>query len=188
MVEDSLLDIPTVKINDFSTSVEFKPKDKKVRKFRKMTFGCLYFTPPEILANKGYNQKSDVWSVGLLMFFLLTGSMPIKGINNKQTLNNINKKDFKIQELVDKQIIDQEAGNMLSKMLVPEPSNRISAIEAINDPWILKYSKSQAADSSVTAETRQKIAEFWDYYHLQTLCMRYFGIYSLDSLNIEVLK
>jgi serine/threonine protein kinase len=38
MVEDHLLDIPTVKINDFCTAVEYKPKDKKVRKSRKMTF------------------------------------------------------------------------------------------------------------------------------------------------------
>ena len=49
MIEDKLLDIPSLKINDFSTAVEFNPKDKKNKRNRKLTFSCLYFTPPEII-------------------------------------------------------------------------------------------------------------------------------------------
>ena len=38
MIDDGLLDVPCVKINDFGTSVEYKQKDKKSNKSRKMTF------------------------------------------------------------------------------------------------------------------------------------------------------
>ena len=187
MVEDSIIDIPLVKINDFGTAVEFKPKDKKVRKFRKMTFTWLYFTPPEIVENMEYNEKSDVWSVGLIMFLLLTGNHPIKGISNKQILSNIKSKDFKINQLVADKIIDEDAGKLLGHMLARNPGDRISAIEALNDPWMIKHSKSEHLEASSTINA-DKFIQFWNLYYLQNLWMGYFGIHSLDSLNQETIK
>lgn len=187
MVEDSLIDIPCIKINDFSTAVEFKPKDKKVRKFRKMTFTCLYFTPPEVIEDMGYNDKSDVWSVGILMLYLLSGTIPVKGPFNKVTLEYIKSRDLKIGELVEKKVIDAEAGKLLSKMLNRNPEERISAIEALNDPWVIKHSKCDSIDSVTKIDTK-KVIKLWDYYSLQSLCMQYFGLKNLDSLNIDMIK
>lgn len=168
MVDDALIDIPTVKINDFSTAVEYNPKDKKVRKFRKMTFTCLYFTPPEIIENMGYNEKSDVWSVGLLILLLLTGNHLIKGMTNKQTLNNVKSKDLKINQLVADKIIDEDAGKLLNKMLARNPAERISPIEALNDPWMIKHSKSELINSSSLVNA-DKFIQFWNLYYLQNL-------------------
>lgn len=148
----------------------------------------MYFTPPEVLDNRGYNDRSDVWSIGLIMLILLTGKNPIQGISNKQTLQNIQTKNLNIQGMVDDKILDEEAGVLLTKMLTRDPAKRITAVEAINDPWVIKYSKSKAEDSSITQETRNRVKETWNYYYLQTLCMRYFGIHSLDSMNIDIIK
>jgi calcium-dependent protein kinase len=188
MIDDPLLDIPALKINDFSTSIEFKPKDKKIRKFRKMTFSCLYYTPPEVLSNIGYNEKSDIWSVGILMYILLTGTNPLKGLSNKVTLKNIKSKDFKIDSLVTDKVIDEEAGNLLKKMLERDPTLRCTNLEALNDQWMIKYSHNESMDSSVTEETKAKFTELWHLYYLQVLCMRYFGVHSLDSMNTELVK
>jgi calcium-dependent protein kinase len=185
MIEDPLLDIPALKINDFSTSIEFKPKDKKIRKFRKMTFSCLYYVPPEVLDNIGYN---DIWSVGIIMYILLTGTNPLKGLSNKVTLKNIKSKDLKIDSLVKDKVIDQEAGNLLKRMLERDPKKRWTNIEALNDQWVIKYSKNESMDSSVTEETKEKFTELWNLYYLQVLWMRYFGVHSLDSMNIELVK
>lgn len=168
MVEDALIDIPCVKISDFSTAVEYNPKDKKVRKFRKMTFTCLYFTPPEIIENMGYNEKSDVWSIGLFMLLLLTGSLPVKGFTNKQTLNNIKSKDLKINQLVTDKVIDEDAGKLLNKMLARNPADRVSPIEALNDPWMIKHSKSELINASSLINA-DKFILFWNLYYLQNL-------------------
>ena len=39
-------------------------------------YGTLIFTAPEILLNKEYNAKVDVWSVGVIAFYLLFGILP----------------------------------------------------------------------------------------------------------------
>lgn len=40
---------------------------------------------PEVLNNKRYNHKADVWSLGIVFFEMLTGFMPFTG-KNKQDL------------------------------------------------------------------------------------------------------
>ena len=188
MIDDPLLDVPTLKINDFGTSIEYKQKDKKMRKFRKMTFSSLYFIPPEILQKIDYNEKSDVWSIGVIMYFLLTGEMPTKGITNKATLKNIKSKDLKIDKLVKDGIIDQDSSCLLKGLLDRDPNTRISPVEAINHPWIIKYSKNESlSDSSITDEIKQKVSQEWVIYGLQSHCMNYFGIYSLNELSVRLL-
>lgn len=169
MIEDGLLDIPSVKINDFNTSVEFKPKDKKARKMRKMTFYCLYFIPPEVVANIGYNERSDIWSIGLLLLSLLTGKIPTKGSNNAQTLKNIKSKEINIKKMVKDGELDEDVGNLLSKMIERDPEKRISPVEAINHPWVIKYSKSEGVEVSTNQVMKDNFREFWNHYFLQHL-------------------
>lgn len=49
--------------------------------------GTPYYIPPEVLKGK-YNYKCDIWSSGVLLFILLSGSMPFEGKN----VNEIYKK------------------------------------------------------------------------------------------------
>ena len=51
------------------------------------------------------------------MYFLLTGVIPTKGITNKFTFNNIKSKDFGIEKLVANKVVNEEAGDLLSKLL-----------------------------------------------------------------------
>ena len=188
MIDDALLDVPCVKINDFGTSVEYKHKDKKVKKSRKMTFWPLYFIAPEILHSVEYTEKSDLWSVGIIMYFMLTGVIPTKGITNKLTFNNIKSKDFGIEKLVQNKVINEEAGDLLSKLLDRDFNARYSPVQAYNHPWIIKYAKNQNEESSITPEIRSKFVDEWNYYQLQWDCMNYFGIYLLNSMHIEKIK
>jgi len=188
MIDDPLLDIPSVKINDFSTSVEYMPKDKKGRKMRKTTFSCLYFMPPEVVGNWGYNENSDIWSIGLIILLLVTGEWPIKGASNKATLNNIKTNKINIKQMIKEGKISEELGTLLEKMLEFEPQSRISAVDAINDPWVIKYSKNEDIEITANHPTKEKFKSFWNYYYLQYLWMQYFGVYSLDNIYIDQIK
>ena len=62
-----------IKVIDFGTSQEFDP-DKKMNQ----TYGTAYYIAPDVLIGD-YNEKCDVWSIGVLLYILLTGRPPFDG-------------------------------------------------------------------------------------------------------------
>jgi serine/threonine protein kinase len=49
-------------------------------------FGTVYYVAPEIVRGKGYNNKCDVWSMGVILFALLCGEVPFFSSKDKETL------------------------------------------------------------------------------------------------------
>lgn len=57
------------KVIDFGTACEFNPEEGMID-----TVGTIMYMAPEILSRKGaYNQQSDCYSIGVLLFTMLTG-------------------------------------------------------------------------------------------------------------------
>ena len=73
-------DSNSIKVIDFGTSQFFDP-DEHMDK----TYGTAYYIAPEIL-EKDYNEKCDVWSVGVIMYILLTGRPPFDGRSDEQII------------------------------------------------------------------------------------------------------
>lgn len=68
---------PKVTIIDFGTSEVFDPTQKMNKKF-----GTPYYIAPEVL-KKSYDEKCDLWSIGVIMYILLCGYPPFNGANDK---------------------------------------------------------------------------------------------------------
>ena len=66
-----------LKIIDFGTSKNFEKRDKLTD-----ICGTPYYIAPEVLDGK-YNEKCDVWSVGVIMYIMLCGYPPFNGVNAK---------------------------------------------------------------------------------------------------------
>jgi calcium-dependent protein kinase len=66
----------TLKIIDFGTSIEIQENETLTN-----THGTSYYIAPEVL-NKKYNKKCDVWSVGVILYILLSGKPPFDGAND----------------------------------------------------------------------------------------------------------
>ena len=64
----------SVKVIDFGTAQTFT-SDKGMHNI----LGTPYYMAPEIFAKSGYNEKCDIWSVGVIMYILLTGRPPFYG-------------------------------------------------------------------------------------------------------------
>ena len=92
----------------------------------KMTrmIGTPYYVAPEVL--KGcYNEKCDIWSVGVIMFYLLSGTQPFGGTNNFSVFKAVSRGDFKFKSDKWKEI-SQSAKNLIVSMLTYNPHMTMS--------------------------------------------------------------
>lgn len=126
--ENILFDGDNIKLIDFGTSREFEPNSKM-----KGTHGTPYYIAPEVLQHS-YNEKCDVWSCGVILYILLSGSPPFNGGNDDEILESVQRGQYSF-DLPEFEQISDYAKRLITKMLTFNPKHRISISEAINDAW-----------------------------------------------------
>jgi serine/threonine protein kinase len=95
--------------------------------------GSPMYMAPEIMKNKNYTIKSDLWSVGIIMFEMLTGNPPFK----VKTVYNLIKSIDQNQIMLPQNIkISEECNDLLFKLLVKEPDDRIDWDDFFEHCWL----------------------------------------------------
>lgn len=124
---DQVTGFYSVKLIDFGTATKFT-KNQTMKKI----IGSAYYIAPEVL-NKKYNEKCDIWSLGVMLYFLLTGFPPFGGFNEKEIHEKIMNKafDFPINSFE----ITKEGRDLLKRCFETDIDKRISAREALDHPW-----------------------------------------------------
>ena len=92
--------------------------------------GTPYYIAPEVL-DSAYGVECDIWSLGVVIYQLLTGQMPFDGKNLDGIFNSIRKGKFVLPLY-----LSEQARDLISKMIVKNPNDRITAFEALKHPWI----------------------------------------------------
>ena len=93
--------------------------------------GTQIIMAPEILEGKEYDNKCDLWSLGVIIYQLYTKKPPYKGKFDNEILSQIDNLGQSVLEVIK----DIKLKDLLSKLLVKEPKNRISWKEYFEHPF-----------------------------------------------------
>ena len=130
-----------IKVTDFSASATFNPsngqKNKKNQKMMKETVGSAYYIAPEVLTQE-YDEKCDIWSIGVILYMMLSGQPPFEGKNEIEIVKKIKLGVFSL-DIPELDHVSAEGKNLIKQMLTYNPEYRISADQALNHDWIKKF-------------------------------------------------
>lgn len=121
------MEIEEIRIVDFGCGIT---SDKKIKGF----MGTPQYMPPEALKKSPYNDKFDMWSLGIILYFACTLTFPFGGDNINDLFQNIKICSINLHnkkfENYSNELID-----FLSLLLDKQPETRISSADALNHPW-----------------------------------------------------
>jgi len=141
------------------------------------TCGTPGYIAPEVLAceekqfNQKYNNKCDVYSVGCIFFQMLFG-FPLFGGSDASKILELNK-DQNVNEFINKELkkiktrLNEQAMNLLLKLLESDPRNRISAEQALMHPYFDVYNHAERKLMTNTDEPINSV----DKSHLEKLLL-----------------
>ena len=122
LVEINDINNPIIKLIDFGFACHI-PKSGYMNSF----FGSPIYTAPEIIQKWSYSEKVDLWSIGVILFNMITGCQPF---NNEGDDNDIDKEV--LEKDVQFEAIDNENfRNLCIKLMEKYPAKRINAKKAL---------------------------------------------------------
>uniref|UniRef100_A0A3B1JCC5 non-specific serine/threonine protein kinase n=1 Tax=Astyanax mexicanus TaxID=7994 RepID=A0A3B1JCC5_ASTMX len=107
-----------IKLTDFGLCKEAIDLEKKAYSF----CGTVEYMAPEVVNRQGHIHSADWWSFGVLMFEMLTGSLPFQGKDRKETMNLILKARLGMP-----QFLSAEAQSLLRALFKRNPTNRLGS-------------------------------------------------------------
>ena len=125
-----------VKLIDFG-SCEILTSSKLTSTYK---VGSPSYIAPEILNGEEYDYSVDIWSLGVLMYYLLCGNKPFTGTTEQDIYKEIKTKEVKFKDKIWDNI-SNEAKNLIKSMLVKNKKKRININQCLYSDWIINNIK-----------------------------------------------
>lgn len=134
-----------VKITDFGIAMAMNASDLTQTN---SVMGSVHYLPPEQAAGKGSTIKSDIYSLGILMYEMLSGTMPFRGTTAVEiALKHIKNKMPSIKENNPK--VPQALENVILKATAKNPKNRYNSVKELYDDLKTSVTKDRENEEKI---------------------------------------
>ena len=117
-----------LKVVDFGFATYYKNQSLTQRP------GTALFVAPEVLLGC-HSKECDVWSLGVMLFYLLAGKPPFKGRDDDDTFDQILNKEVNFEPLRHAVSSPKEVVSLLSGMLAKDPAKRLTMSQVLANNW-----------------------------------------------------
>ncbi|BFG05551.1 titin [Drosophila madeirensis] len=139
-----------IKIIDFGLAQRLDTK-APVR----VLFGTPEFIPPEIISYEPIDFKSDMWSVGVICYVLLSGLSPFMGDTDVETFSNITRADYDYDDDAF-DCVSQEAKDFISQLLVHRKEERLTAKQCLESKWLCQRHDDNLSNNKICTDKLKK--------------------------------
>ena len=169
MTKNDSLDL---KIIDFGFAITIPPGKRE-----KSMVGTPYYIAPEVL-KRNYNEKCDIWSMGVILYILLCGYPPFNGKNNRELYNEIQfrEPDFSGEEWEN---VSGDAKKLIKMCLIKDMNKRPTSKEILKNKWLkinsktLSFNLNQSFIKSFNTSVVKKMAFFVKENKLKQAVMKF---------------
>jgi len=136
-----------IKLADFGLSKLYSGKNLVT------ACGTPFYVAPDVLVGGGYGPAVDIWSAGILLYVLLSGRLPFSADNDADLFRLIMKADlvFKSPQF---DIVSDTAKDLISKVLVADPTKRLTAKQALDHPFLKNKAQTTPLHNTFYEELR----------------------------------
>jgi serine/threonine protein kinase len=126
-------DLEQVKLIDFGFATHERVEDNEGKLKKKR--GTLIYMSPEMVGETGYDHRTDIWSLGVLMYELLTCILPFcddDDDDNNTLCRNIRCAHFTFPDTI---VLSNQVKRLIKRILVPDVTQRVSIPNILHDTW-----------------------------------------------------
>lgn len=147
-------DYTTIKLSDFGLSKQYN--EFNMDNDLKQTYcGSPMYMSPELLNSNSYDTKSDLWSIGVIIYEMITGTLPYRVKNLKQLIR-ISKTPIVLPDKF-KDNISSDCLDLLSKLLDVDSKSRISWDNFFNHQWLKTNHLNDYENNLITSPLNYKL-------------------------------
>jgi len=149
----------SLKLIDFGLSIQQNAKKEKRR------VGTPYYMAPEMIYGN-FVKASDIWSIGVIMYIMVTGKQPFWGKNKDEVLNKVKNGRYDIKSLYYSKC-SNSVKDLIKKMLVTEPEKRMTIEACLEHSWFKQFENDKYINLAFSEEIVDSLRQFQNQNLLQ---------------------
>ncbi|XP_053717650.1 death-associated protein kinase 2 [Synchiropus splendidus] len=172
MLSDNKCTHPNIKLIDFGLAHRFYQGEEY-----QSSSGTPQYIAPELVKSEPLSTAADMWSIGVITYILLSGLSPFQGDDNNETLRNVIAVNYQFDNHYFS-LTSSMAKDFIQKLLVKNPSERMTADEGLLHPWIKPINEKQLARRNRSSINMKNFRKFnarrkWKMsYNMVWMCNR----------------
>eukprot|EP00904_Undaria_pinnatifida_P011167 jgi/Undpi1/7180/HiC_scaffold_22.g09654.m1 len=175
-------DTTGVKLIDFGLSKHFD-QDKSMQQAVGSTY---YVAPGEEVLQGSYGPKCDMWSMGVISYMMVSGAPPFWGNGDAQVRAKIVRGEYDMPDVLF-QHLPAEAKDFISRLLVVDQKERMSAETALAHPWLRRSSRPSAAPTLAKNDLVRAFQQFGGFSSFRKLILEVCA-YNMPPVDLEGLR